>query len=115
MDTLPPEPHDPEPLSSREKRILAQIEGELAAAAPELDTLSSTVGRSRRTPPWRTDHVLQAAAVVVIAIALLPGRWLLTLLVFAVLAGPPIAAILTARRRPDGHVPDSPTDPPTQT
>lgn len=113
MDPLPPDPQNPEPLSSREKRILAQIEGELAAADPELDTLSATVGHPRHTPAWRTDHVLQAAAVIVIAVAVLPGPWLITLLVFAVLAGPPIAAILTLRRRPGQDPPDPPKDRPT--
>lgn len=104
MTTLPsPGPQDPEPLSVREKKILAQIEGALESADPGLVDLSTTVGRAQRPPAWRTDRVLQAVAVLVIAVTILPGQWVLVLIIVAVLAGPPLTLILTALSYADTH------------
>jgi hypothetical protein len=109
MTTLPtPGPQDPEPLSVREKKILAQIEGDLESADPGLVDLSTTVGRGQRPPVWRTDRVLQAVAVLVIALTILPRQWLLVLIIVGVLAGPPLTLILTARP----NLGKDPRDPP---
>lgn len=111
MTTLPsPGPQDPEPLSVREKKILAQIEGGLESSDPSLANLSTTVGRRQRPPVWRTDRVLQAMAVLVIVVTILPGPWLFVLIIIGILAGPPLTLILTARRDPEKDPRDPPPD-----
>jgi len=74
--------------------ILSEIEGDLAD--PALTALSSNLGHRPSRSLWRNDHVLQAMAVLVIAIAILPTQWLFALVLIGVLVGPAMAMILTA-------------------
>jgi hypothetical protein len=93
---LPPGPQGPEPLSERERKILSQIEGDLLAGDPDLADISATVGRPSRPVPRSVDRVLAIMAVLVVAVVLLPARWLAVLAVLGVVVGLPLVAAVIA-------------------
>lgn len=101
----PPDP-DPRsgarPLDRKEERTLAGLEGELRRSDPDLDSEMAaleTTGARRSS----VDRVLQAVAVGVIVLVLVPTEWVAGVLSFGLLLGIPIAmATIAVRARREG-------------
>ncbi|MEQ3554303.1 hypothetical protein WIS52_27880 [Pseudonocardia nematodicida] len=98
-----PEPRpSAEPLNRREEQSLSGLEDELRRSAPELETEMSSLEAARRT---RTDNdrlnrILQAFAITVIVLVLLPSDWVASILSFGLLLGIPLVmAFIAARAR----------------
>lgn len=108
--TPPPGAPDPEPrphavpLNRAEERTLSGLEDDLRRSDPGLDTEMSALntagaGRGRDTLGRGTaDRVLQAVAIGVIVLALLPREWLAAVLSFGLLLGVPFAMAMVAAR-----------------
>ncbi|ANY08531.1 DUF3040 domain-containing protein [Pseudonocardia sp. HH130630-07] len=117
--TLPPPPSsqpadgvpDPDPrsgarpLDRAEERALSGLEGELRRSDPGLDSEMAVLEDSARSaaPGGSADRVLQAVAVAVIVLVLVPTDWLAGFLSFGLLLGVPAAmALIAARARREG-------------
>lgn len=101
---LPPPPGTPDPeprphtvpLNRSEERRLSGLEHELRRSDPDLDAemsalTAATAGRSGARGV--TERVLQAVAIGVIVLALLPWQWLAVALWFGLLLGVPFAMV----------------------
>jgi hypothetical protein len=103
-----PEPdprHGARPLDRDEERALAGLEGELRRSDPDLDTGMTALETTEAQPAaghGSADRVLQAVAIGVIVLVLVPGEWLAGILSFGLLLGVPFAmAMIAARARRD--------------
>jgi len=107
----PPPPSDPagaapdpeprpaaSPLNRDEQRCLADLESELRRSDPDLDSEMSSLARDEQ---FSLDRVLQAVAIAVIVLVLVPTEWLAGILSFGLLLGIPFAmAMIAARTKP---------------
>ncbi|MFP5070440.1 DUF3040 domain-containing protein [Pseudonocardia nantongensis] len=108
--TPPPGGPDPEPrphavpLNRSEERTLSGLENDLRRSDPGLDTEMSALNAAGAGSGWdalgrgTADRVLQAVAIGVIVLVLLPGEWLAAVLSFGLLLGVPFAMAMVAAR-----------------
>lgn len=88
------------PLNRDEERSLADLEGELRRSDPDLESEMSSLARDER---FSLDRVLQAVAIAVIVLVLVPTDWLAGILSFGLLLGIPFAmAMIAARAKREG-------------
>ena len=98
MTTLqPPSPGEPQPLSARERKVLANIENDLCSGDPQLAALSNTVGADHRREPGFNEF-LQVVAIIAILALILPTAWTMILGLLLMMAGPPVLSMWATRR-----------------
>lgn len=95
------------PLDRAEERSLSGLEGELRRSDPDLESemssLESTAGGPGAAERAPIDRILQAVAVGVIVLVLVPNQWLAGLLSFGLLLGIPLAmAMIAVRAKREG-------------
>ncbi|WP_224386217.1 DUF3040 domain-containing protein [Pseudonocardia sp. ICBG1293] len=83
------------PLDRDEELRLSGLEQELRRSDPELDT---ELGAPPRPAGGRADRILQAVAIAVIVLVVVPGEWVAGLLSFGLLLGIPAAMAWIAVR-----------------
>ncbi|MBC3191207.1 DUF3040 domain-containing protein [Pseudonocardia sp. C8] len=88
------------PLNRTEERTLSRLEQELRRSYPDLESEMSSLesaGAGRgEAPGVPLDRILQAVAIGVIVLALVPKEWLAALLSIGLLLGIPFAMALIA-------------------
>lgn len=95
------------PLDRAEERSLSGLEGELRRSDPDLESemssLESTAGGHGAVDRAPIDRILQAVAMGVIVLVLVPNQWLAGLLSFGLLLGIPLAmAMIAVRAKREG-------------
>lgn len=92
------------PLNRDEERSLADLEGELRRSDPDLESdMSSLEARRASQDHFSLDRVLQAVAIAVIVLVLVPADWLAGILSFGLLLGIPFAmAMIAVRAKREG-------------
>lgn len=99
-----PRPHAV-PLNRSEERRLSGLEHELRSSDPDLDSEMSALNPAGRAGPaavrevadhGRTDRILQAVAIAVIVLVLVPREWLGAVLSIGLLLGVPLAMTMVA-------------------
>ncbi|MDN5913902.1 MAG: DUF3040 domain-containing protein [Pseudonocardia sp.] len=95
-------PDDAQPLSDHERRVIGDLESELAESAPDLtDAFTRADKTLARSAMSGADRVLQAVAVLVVLAVLLPSEWRTVLAVFGVLSGAVALALWVDSRAGD--------------
>ena len=125
---LPPPPSQPaggrpdpeprpsaEPLNRAEERSLSDLEKELRSSDPDLESemssLESTGAGSGAADRAPLDRILQAVAIGVIVLVLVPNEWLAGLLSFGLLLGIPFAmAMIAVRAKREGQAEEGQRD-----
>lgn len=94
-----PDPHpSARPLDRDEELRLSALEQELRRSDPRLDTELTAPHRPSRAAGGRVDRILQAVAITVIVLVLVPGDWIAGLLSFGLLLGIPVVMAWIAVR-----------------
>ena len=86
------------PLDRDEELRLSGLEQELRRSDPELDTELTAPHRPARAAGGRADRILQAVAITVIVLVIVPSDWVAGLLSFGLLLGIPAAMAWIAVR-----------------
>ena len=92
MTHPPPEPDPGRPLTEQERRFLADIGSDLQKTDPRLGQRLSARGDG--STAVTLDRLVQAAAILVITLVLIPADWRGMVLVLVLMVGVPLIALL---------------------